>query len=45
MKIIYTPYSKAYHLLQQSTQILKKNNKQLFEAIFVKNDWSDLNRK
>ena len=42
IEVIYTPYSKAYHLLQQSTQALKEGDKAMFQAIFNKNDWSDL---
>lgn len=40
--IIYTPYSKAYHLLQQSTSELKEKDREMFKTIFIKNDWSDL---
>ena len=40
--IVYTPYSKAYHLLQQSTQALKKTDEKMFRAIFLKNEWSDI---
>lgn len=42
IEIIYTPFSKAYHLLQQSTAALKESDIQMYRTIFVKNDWSDI---
>jgi GT2 family glycosyltransferase len=38
-KIIYTPNSKVYHLLQRSTQNLAANNEGKYQEIFVKNTW------
>ncbi len=43
--IVYTPFSKAYHLLQQSTVALKESDVQMYKTIFVKNDWSDIGYK
>ncbi len=45
IEIIYTPFSKAYHLLQQSTTALKESDVQMYKTIFVKNDWSDIGYK
>ena len=45
IKMIYTPYSKAYHLLQQSTIQLKKNDGKMYDIIFRKNNWDDLKGK
>lgn len=39
-KIVYTPNSKVYHLLQRSTQELAANNEDKYQEIFVKNAWS-----
>jgi glycosyltransferase involved in cell wall biosynthesis len=39
-KIVYTPYCKIYHLLQQSTIDLKKKNVKEYKTMFVKNEWS-----
>ena len=42
-KKIYVAFrSKVYHLLQQSTVLLKKSQAETYKALFVKNDWSDL---
>lgn len=45
IEIVYTPYAKAYHLLQQSTATLKAVDPQMFKTMFVKNDWSDISYK
>lgn len=45
VEIVYTPFSKAYHLLQQSTAELKKSDVQMYKTIFEKNDWSDIGYK
>lgn len=42
IEIVYTPFSKAYHLLQQSTAALKQSDMQMYKIIFEKNDWSDV---
>ncbi|MCD8239420.1 MAG: glycosyltransferase family 2 protein [Clostridiales bacterium] len=42
IEVVYTPYSKAYHLLQQSTQVLKETDSAMYQAIFNNNDWSDI---
>lgn len=41
LKVIYTPYSKVYHLLQQSTSELKENKDQ-YQEIFVENIWKSV---
>jgi glycosyltransferase involved in cell wall biosynthesis len=33
--------SRVYHLLQQSTNSLRKNNPEMFDIMFKKNSWSD----
>jgi glycosyltransferase involved in cell wall biosynthesis len=33
--------SRVYHLLQQSTSSLRKNNPEMYEVMFKKNSWSD----
>ena len=38
-RIIYTPHSKVYHFLQQSTGALKTTDQSRFEALFVRNEW------
>ena len=43
IKMIYTPFSKAYHLLQQSTVQLKEKDEKMYDIIFRKNNWDDLN--
>lgn len=45
IKMIYTPFSKAYHLLQQSTVQLKRRDQKMYDIIFKKNNWDDLNGK
>ena len=45
IEIVYTPFSKAYHLLQQSTVALKDSDVEMYKTIFVKNDWSDIGCK
>lgn len=45
VKMIYTPFSKAYHLLQQSTVQLKQQDEKMYEIIFKKNNWDDLQGK
>ena len=42
LKIYVAFRSKVYHLLQQSTDTLRKNHAEAYQALFVKNDWSDL---
>ena len=42
--IIYTPHSKVYHLLQQSTEELKKD-KQMYKNLFIDNSWNDVDLK
>ena len=39
VEIIYTPYAKVYHLLQQATKALKKSDKEQYDVMFVKNKW------
>ena len=38
-QIIYTPFSKLYHFLQQSTTELKSTDKAEYQEIFVRNRW------
>lgn len=45
IKMIYTPESKVYHMLQQSTQQLRKQDKEMFDIILKKNNWDDLKDK
>ena len=45
IKMIYTPFSKAYHLLQQSTVQLRQQNQEMYEIIFRKNNWDDFQGK
>lgn len=40
--IVYTPYAKAYHLLQQSTQALKEADEEMYRTIFRENKWTDI---
>lgn len=42
IEMVYTPFSKAYHLLQQSTQQLKSKDSEMYNIIFKKNNWDDL---
>lgn len=42
-KLVYTPHSKLYHFLQQSTEELKKKP-EMYKTIFVDNNWKDLNK-
>lgn len=39
-RIVYTPHSKIYHLLQQSTAHLKQSNREAYKAMFVENNWA-----
>ena len=41
-KIIYTPHSKVYHFLQQSTTKLKHDDADVFNKMFVKNEWTEI---
>lgn len=41
LRIIYTPHSKLYHFLQQSTAALKQSNADDYQKIFVENRWDD----
>ncbi|WP_081618904.1 glycosyltransferase [Thioalkalivibrio sp. ARh3] len=43
-KILYTPHSKVYHLVQQSTKILRTLDKEKFDALFVRNNWDQVVR-
>ena len=43
-KIIYTPYSKLYHFLQQATGKLRQKDQRLYEKMFVKNDWEEIQK-
>lgn len=43
-RIIYTPHSKVYHFLQQSTTRLKLQDSKMFAAMFVKNNWPEINQ-
>lgn len=38
-KIVYTPYSKVYHLLQQATTNLKSNGEN-YKTMFIDNTWN-----
>lgn len=38
-KIVYTPRSKVYHLLQKSTDHLKNTNNKMYQDMFVHNCW------
>lgn len=40
MKIVYTPHSKLYHFLQQSTAELRKSDAEGYQQMFVKNEWT-----
>jgi GT2 family glycosyltransferase len=40
--IVYTPYAKVYHLLQQATKDLKEHDSYMYDVIFKKNNWTDL---
>lgn len=40
-EIIYTPFSKLYHFLQQSTTELKDADVEGYKQIFVRNQWRD----
>ncbi len=44
-KIIYTPYAKVYHFLQQATAALREAHADAFDGMFVKNDWSKLKKR
>jgi glycosyltransferase involved in cell wall biosynthesis len=39
-RIIYTPYAKLYHFLQQSTKVLRENHREQFRTMFVENRWT-----
>jgi glycosyltransferase involved in cell wall biosynthesis len=43
-KIIYTPDSKLYHFHQRSTEVLRTSAPKLFDAMHVKNDFSDIRK-
>jgi len=45
MKIVYTPHSKLYHFLQQSTKHLKGSSTKEFQKIFVDNVWDENEKK
>ncbi|NJL71713.1 MAG: glycosyltransferase [Candidatus Competibacteraceae bacterium] len=45
MRIIYTPHSKLYHFLQQSTKELKNTRGEEYKKIFIDNTWDDAERK
>lgn len=45
-RVIYTPHAKVYHFLQQATAALKRQDRDGFEAMFVRNAWTEVrNRK
>lgn len=44
MRMVYTPHSKLYHFLQQSTKQLKTDAK-AYQKIFVDNTWDDNEKK
>lgn len=39
-RLIYTPYSKVYHFLQESTNQLRRARPHQFNEMFVENDWA-----
>jgi glycosyltransferase involved in cell wall biosynthesis len=41
-KVVYTPHAKVYHLLQRATKELKQKNAQMYQTMFVDNQWSDV---
>jgi O-antigen biosynthesis protein len=41
-RIVYTPHSKLYHFLQQSTGQLQTADPEAYQRIYVRNDWSEV---
>lgn len=41
MEVIYVPNSKVFHGLQKSTDLLKKEDVKLFDAMFKRNEWDE----
>ncbi len=39
-RVIYTPYSRIYHLRRRSTKELRRADPSLYEAMYVRNDWA-----
>ncbi|MEO0460862.1 MAG: glycosyltransferase [Myxococcota bacterium] len=38
-RVLYTPHSKVYHLLQESTKQLRTHNDVVFTKMFIDNEW------
>jgi O-antigen biosynthesis protein len=41
-RILYTPHSKVYHFVQRATSQLKTDHKELYQKMFVQNDWREI---
>ncbi|MGB1560683.1 MAG: glycosyltransferase [Sinimarinibacterium flocculans] len=42
--IVYTPHAKLYHFLQRATAQLRVADPQMFQGMFVKNEWAEVTR-
>lgn len=44
-RIVYTPHAKLYHFLQRATTQLKQADPRMFQSMFVKNEWKEIQRR